>query len=43
MPFKLVCMSDLTTNQFKLDPSMDVGDNNASLWLPLNMGSARRA
>ncbi len=38
-----VCGSDLTADQVKLDPSMDVSDNSTSLRLPLNMEPARRA
>ncbi len=38
-----VCESDLTADQVKLDPSMDVSDNSTSLRLPLNMEPARRA
>ncbi|SRR6266702_652771 len=34
---------DPTANQVKLDPSMDVSDNSASLRLPLNMEPARGA
>ena len=39
----LVSESDLTADQVKLDPSMDVGDNSTSLWLLLNMVPAGRA
>jgi hypothetical protein len=37
--------SNLTGDQVKLDPTMDVRDNIMSLWLPLtlNMEPARRA
>jgi GTPase SAR1 family protein len=39
-----LCESNLTVDQVKLDPSMDVSDNRASLRLPLNMMvPARRA
>jgi GTPase SAR1 family protein len=39
----VVCEFDLTTDQVKLDPSMDVGDNRTSLRLPIDMVPARRA
>jgi hypothetical protein len=32
-----VCKSDLTADQVKLDPSMDVSDNRTSLRLPIDM------
>ena len=38
-----LCGSDLTAEQVKLEPSMDVSINGTSLWLPLNMEPARRA
>jgi hypothetical protein len=38
-----VYKSDLTGDQVKLNPSMDVSDNITSLHLPLNVVSARRA
>jgi hypothetical protein len=38
-----VYKSDLTGDQVKLNPSMDVSDNSTSLHLPLNVVSARRA
>ena len=38
-----VCESDLTADQFKLEPSMDVSDNHTSLRLPIDIVLARRA
>ena len=38
-----VCESDLTANQFKLEPSMDVSDTRTSLRLPIDIVPARRA
>jgi GTPase SAR1 family protein len=38
-----VCESDLTADQFKLEPSMDVSDNRTSLRLPIDIVPARRA
>jgi hypothetical protein len=40
-----VCESDLSANQFKLEPTMDVSDNctQASLRLPIDIVPARRA
>ena len=38
-----VCESDLTADQFKLEPSMGVSDNHTSLGLPINIVPARRA
>ena len=38
-----VCGSDLTPEQFKLEPSMDVSDNRTSLRLPIDIVPARRA
>jgi hypothetical protein len=42
---ELLCASenDLTTDQFKLNPTMNVSSCNSSLRLPLNMKPARRA
>ena len=37
-----VCGSDLTANQVKLEPSMDVSDNRTSLRLPIDIVLARR-
>jgi hypothetical protein len=41
--FQVVCESDLTADQFKLEPSMDVSDNRTSLRLPIDIVPARRA
>jgi GTPase SAR1 family protein len=38
-----VCEFDLTADQVKLDPSMDVSDNRTSLRLLIDMVPARRA
>ena len=40
-----VCESDLTADQFKLKPSIDVSDTRTSLRLPIDIGfvPARRA
>ena len=38
-----VCESDLTANQFKLEPSMDVSDTRTSLRLLIDILPARRA
>jgi hypothetical protein len=38
-----VCESDLTANQFKLEPSMGVSDTRSSLRLPIDIVPARRA
>ena len=38
-----VCESDLTANQFKLEPSMDVSDTSISLRLLIDIVPARRA
>ena len=38
-----VCESDLTANQFKLEPSMNVSDTHTSLHLPIDIVPARRA
>ena len=35
--------SDLTADQFKLEPSMDVSDTRTSLHLPIDIMPARRA
>ena len=37
-----VCESDLTADQFKLEPSMNVSDNRTSLRLPIDIIPARR-
>ena len=43
-PTFFVCNPDLTSgDQVKLDPSMDVSENDTSLLLHLNMEPARRA
>ena len=42
-PAFFVSESDLTADQVKLDPSIDVGDNSTSLRLLLNMVPAGRA
>ena len=39
----LVCHYDLTADQFKLEPSMDVSDNRTSLRLLIDVVPARRA
>ena len=36
-------LSDLTANQFKLEPSMNVSENPTSLCLPVDIVPARRA
>ena len=38
-----VCESNLTVDQVKLDPSMDVSDNRTSPRLPIDIVLARRA
>jgi len=38
-----LCESDLTVDQFKLEPSMGVSDNHTSLRLPIDIVPARRA
>jgi GTPase SAR1 family protein len=38
-----VCASDLTADQFKLEPSMGVSDTSTSLRLPIDIVPARRA
>ena len=40
---KFVCESDLTADQFKLEPTMDVSDARTSLRLPIDIVPARRA
>ena len=40
---RFVCESDLTANQFKLEPSMDVSDTRMPLRLPIDIVPARRA
>ena len=40
---RFVCESDLTANQFKLEPSMDVSDTRTPLRMPIDIVQARRA
>jgi GTPase SAR1 family protein len=40
---KFLCESDLTADQFKLEPSMDVSDTRTYLRLPIDIMPARRA
>ena len=39
----ILCESDLTADQFKLEPSMNVSDTRTSLRLPIDIVPARRA
>ena len=41
--FACESQADLTANQFKLEPSMDVSDTLTSLHLPIDIVPARRA